>query len=351
MPNVLGGGDVAGPASATDNAVARFDGTTGKLIQNSAVTISDTTGDIAGATSLTAPASTDLTLAGGSSGASLVLGPGVSNTTTLTTVGHFTNNISGASKSFIVSSLNQSNLSDFPNALIWTTDSMAIDKGGFLGFGGAYTGTSQTIFAGIMGRKENGTGGNIAGYLSFAVTNSGGTNTEAARITSTRNLLIGTTSETGLTGAGGLKVASTTAGASNAGALIVAGGLSAAGVSYFGGNTTINGILFGNSQIVGPGGSAGSPTFTNGNGQTGFWTNANTSANIAVNTVNQLSITSTTATFAGAVTIAGTVIHTLSATPASASATGTVGTMSWDASYIYICTAANTWKRVAIATW
>ena len=57
------------------------------------------------------------------------------------------------------------------------------------------------------------------------------------------------------------------------------------------------------------------------------------------------------ATFAGAVTIAGTVIHTLSATPASASAAGTVGTMSWDANYIYICTATNTWKRVAIATW
>ena len=32
---------VTGPASATDNAVARFDGTTGKLIQNSAVTIAD----------------------------------------------------------------------------------------------------------------------------------------------------------------------------------------------------------------------------------------------------------------------------------------------------------------------
>jgi hypothetical protein len=64
-----------------------------------------------------------------------------------------------------------------------------------------------------------------------------------------------------------------------------------------------------------------------------------------------LRINGTAATFAGAVTVAGTVIHTLSATPASASATGTVGTMSWDASYIYICTAANTWKRVAIATW
>lgn len=45
-------GDVVGPASATDNAVARFDLTTGKLIQNSVVTVSDT-GDIAGATTVT----------------------------------------------------------------------------------------------------------------------------------------------------------------------------------------------------------------------------------------------------------------------------------------------------------
>lgn len=41
-----GGGDVAGPASATDNAVARFDLTTGKLIQNSALIVADTTGAI-----------------------------------------------------------------------------------------------------------------------------------------------------------------------------------------------------------------------------------------------------------------------------------------------------------------
>jgi len=38
-------------------------------------------------------------------------------------------------------------------------------------------------------------------------------------------------------------------------------------------------------------------------------------------------------------------------TPASAAATGTTGTVHWDASYIYICTATDTWKRVAIATW
>jgi hypothetical protein len=38
----LAGGDVVGPASSTDNAIARFDGATGKLLQNSGVTISDT---------------------------------------------------------------------------------------------------------------------------------------------------------------------------------------------------------------------------------------------------------------------------------------------------------------------
>jgi uncharacterized membrane protein len=39
--------------------------------------------------------------------------------------------------------------------------------------------------------------------------------------------------------------------------------------------------------------------------------------------------------------------------PASASATGTAGTIAWDASlnFLYVCTATNTWKRVAIATW
>ena len=36
-----GSGDVAGPASSTDNAIARFDATTGKLLQNSTVTLSD----------------------------------------------------------------------------------------------------------------------------------------------------------------------------------------------------------------------------------------------------------------------------------------------------------------------
>lgn len=36
-----GSGDVVGPASSTDNAIARYDGTTGKLLQDSALTVSD----------------------------------------------------------------------------------------------------------------------------------------------------------------------------------------------------------------------------------------------------------------------------------------------------------------------
>lgn len=40
-----------------------------------------------------------------------------------------------------------------------------------------------------------------------------------------------------------------------------------------------------------------------------------------------------------------------SKTPASASATGTAGEICWDSGFIYVCVSANTWKRVAIATW
>jgi hypothetical protein len=47
-PNV-----VSGPASATDNAIARFDTTTGKLIQNSLVIVDDT-GSVTGVNALTA---------------------------------------------------------------------------------------------------------------------------------------------------------------------------------------------------------------------------------------------------------------------------------------------------------
>jgi hypothetical protein len=67
------------------------------------------------------------------------------------------------------------------------------------------------------------------------------------------------------------------------------------------------------------------------------------------------------ATFvAGVTSLSGTLVAnaasnafriTTAQTPASATATGTAGTIAWDTSYIYVCTATNTWKRVAISTW
>ena len=37
--------------------------------------------------------------------------------------------------------------------------------------------------------------------------------------------------------------------------------------------------------------------------------------------------------------------------PAAANSAGVAGTIAWDANYIYVCVATNTWKRVAISTW
>jgi hypothetical protein len=49
ITGVSGLGDVVGPASSTDNAIARFDSTTGKLIQNSGVTVDDNNNIVANA--------------------------------------------------------------------------------------------------------------------------------------------------------------------------------------------------------------------------------------------------------------------------------------------------------------
>jgi hypothetical protein len=62
--NNKGNGDVVGPASATDNAISRFDSTTGKLIQNSVTTIDDT-GNASGILSQQFSDGTAVTLAAG----------------------------------------------------------------------------------------------------------------------------------------------------------------------------------------------------------------------------------------------------------------------------------------------
>lgn len=44
-------------------------------------------------------------------------------------------------------------------------------------------------------------------------------------------------------------------------------------------------------------------------------------------------------------------LSSLNTAPASATATGRTGEIRWDANFMYVCTATNTWKRSALATW
>lgn len=38
-------------------------------------------------------------------------------------------------------------------------------------------------------------------------------------------------------------------------------------------------------------------------------------------------------------------------TPPSATGTGVAGQICWDANYVYVCVATNTWKRSALSSW
>ncbi len=50
-------------------------------------------------------------------------------------------------------------------------------------------------------------------------------------------------------------------------------------------------------------------------------------------------------------TFTGNIIESTPSVPATAAAAGVAGSIAWDTGFIYVCTATNTWKRVAIATW
>jgi hypothetical protein len=218
---------------ATDTLVGRA---TTDTLTNKTLTSPTLTTPISA--TLTAPASTDLTLAGGSSGASLVLGQGTTAgglTLTPTGTASLIVNLSG-SGSLANSTWNSGGAAgvgfDFKRTTATAT------AGGSLASLNAYNGaTRAAIF------EFNGDSATDSGRFDFWVKPTGGGLTQAMILKSTGNLLIGTTSETGLTGAGGLKINSSTAGSAGAGALVVTGGLSAGGASYFGGAVTVAGTV------------------------------------------------------------------------------------------------------------
>ena len=72
ITGVTGLGDVVGPSSSTDNAIARFDSTTGKLLQNSVVAVGDT-GAVTGVTTLAASTSVTTPIVQATNSAGLAL--------------------------------------------------------------------------------------------------------------------------------------------------------------------------------------------------------------------------------------------------------------------------------------
>jgi hypothetical protein len=97
----------------------------------------------------------------------------------------------------IVSSITGVNaaITDGGNLRVITSTTQAADVGGSIALGGYYTTTSQSIdYAVITGKKENGTGGNTAGYMSFGTRTNSSSTSERMRIDSSGNVGIGTTS-------------------------------------------------------------------------------------------------------------------------------------------------------------
>lgn len=110
LPTVLGSGLpiasggtalVAGPASSTDNAVVRWDGTGGNLVQNSVVTVADTSGNITIATAtatITLGAATEtLAIAVTAAGAGTITPKSGQNVTVASGTGGFVSSGTGAS--------------------------------------------------------------------------------------------------------------------------------------------------------------------------------------------------------------------------------------------------------------
>jgi hypothetical protein len=81
-----------------------------------------------------------------------------------------------------------------PPLQVQDTAAIAADIGGGIAFGGIYTASLKTNWAGIAGLKENATDGEYGGYLAFYTRTHGAGNSERMRIDSSGNLMVGTTS-------------------------------------------------------------------------------------------------------------------------------------------------------------
>lgn len=333
-------GTLTGQATNVSNALTINDSNAGSasgvtFTGASAVTISRNTIGAAGLgtnTDITALNATGGILCGAATG-------GAQGTGTINATAIYVNGLAVSAGSGAVSSVNAS--------------------GGSTGFnfsGGPITTSGTLVMTGTLLTTAGGTG-----LISFT---SGG----AMYATSTSVLTTGTlpasAGGTGITslGAGVATWLGTPSSANLASAVT---GETGSGALVFGTAPTIDGptvtgtaamaSLTASGTIGAAVGSAAAPTFTfSADTNTGMYSPTADNLGWSLGGTLALSLSGTSLTISGARTlnVGGDVVTIqTSKTPASAAAAGVTGNICWDADYIYVCTATNTWKRVAIATW
>ena len=132
--------------------------------------------------------------------------------------------------------------------------------------------------------------------------------------------------------------------------LIVGNGSGNLGLTIYSGNNDFGTVQFADAATTGADSYRGVVAYKHGDEYMYFSTNA--TEKLRIDSSGRLLVGTGSDSGGALFQVNGDRIRVGTAkTPATSGATGTTGEIAWDADYIYVCTATNTWKRSAIATW
>ena len=177
-------GDVAGPASATDNALAAFDGTTGKLIKNASLTANNVLlGNGTGAPQVVAPGTAGNVLtSNGTTWSSTAPAVTLAGAETLTnkTIAYANNTLTGVQPTLV----SGTNIKTINGASVLGSGDLAVTTTGTIQFAPS---TSSTLLSNTINAFLNGAGTytlpDLTGQTSFGLASFNTTTTAPATVT------------------------------------------------------------------------------------------------------------------------------------------------------------------------